>query len=132
MWWIESAEWEVGGLVYELEESDPGQIPPSVKKLYKGLSEFKTYIERNGGNILNYGERRRYGELISTSFAESMVNAVVAKSVNKRQQMHLTPRGARPLLQTRIKVLNGELARVFEFRYPGFREKPTEQVRVAA
>jgi hypothetical protein len=49
------------------------------------------YIERNGGNVPNYGERRRYGEVISTSFAESTVNAVVSKRFCKKQQMQWTP-----------------------------------------
>lgn len=48
--WIESTEWDAEGLAHELGESGSGQIPPSLKKLCKGIREFKTYIERNGGN----------------------------------------------------------------------------------
>jgi hypothetical protein len=132
MSWIESAEWDVEGLIYELEEDRPGQINAGIKKLHKGICEFRTYIERNGGNVPNYGERRRYGEVISTSFAESTVNAVVSKRFCKKQQMQWTPRGAHLLLQTRTGVLNGDLAEIFKLRYPGFRKNMTEEVQMAA
>lgn len=132
MRWIESTEWEAEGLVYELEERHPEQSYPGLKKLHKGICEFRTYIERNGSNVPNYGERRRYGEVISTSFAESTVNAVVSKRFCKKQQMQWTPRGAHLLLQIRTKVLNSELSEVFRLRYPGFREATIEQEPVAA
>jgi hypothetical protein len=35
----------------------------------------------------NYGERRRAGETISTSFVESAVNQVISKRMVKKQQM---------------------------------------------
>lgn len=85
--WIESAEWDAEGLGHELEERHPGQNHPGLRKLHKGICEFKTYIEGNGGNVPNYGERWRHGEVISTSFVESTVNAVVGKRFCKKQQM---------------------------------------------
>ena len=69
----------------------------------------------------NYGERYRYGETITTSFAESTVNEVVAKRMVKKQQMQWSPVGAHYLLQTRTSVLNGELRGHFEQRYPALR-----------
>jgi hypothetical protein len=130
--WIESAEWDAEGLGHELEERHPGQNRPGLRKLHKSICEFKTYIERNGGNVPNYGERWRHGEVITTSFVESTVNAVVSKRFCKKQQMQWTSRGAHLLLQTRTKVLNGELVGIFELRYPGFREKPAGLEKVAA
>jgi len=130
--WIESAEWEAEGLDYELEERHPEQSYPGLGKLHKGICEFKTYIERNGGNVPNYGERRRHGEVISTSFVESTVNAVVSKRFCKKQQMQWTPRGAHLLLRTRTKILNDELVEIFELRYPGFRKESSEQEKMAA
>jgi len=50
-----------------------------------------------------------------------MINQVVAKLFSKRQQMQWTPRGAHLLLQTRTRVLNGELVSRFRQWYPGFR-----------
>jgi hypothetical protein len=43
-------------------------------------------LASNGGSLINYGERYRAGERIS-SLAESSVNAVLSKRFAKRQQM---------------------------------------------
>jgi hypothetical protein len=48
--------------------------------------------------LINYGERYRAGEPISSCIAESTVNAVISKRFAKRQQMQWTPRGAHLLL----------------------------------
>lgn len=74
------------------------------KKLSKAMEEFDTYIKYNSHLIVNYGDRYRYGERISTGFVESTVNQVVSKRFVKKQQMHWTKRGAHLLLQTRTKV----------------------------
>ncbi|MFT6301842.1 MAG: hypothetical protein ACI9XK_002015 [Granulosicoccus sp.] len=57
------------------------------KKFGKHLAEMATYIGNNAHLISNYGERYRYGETITTSFAESAVNEIVAKRMVKKQQM---------------------------------------------
>jgi hypothetical protein len=54
-------------------------------------------------------------------FVESTVNQVVSKRFVKKQQMQWTPRGAHLLLQTRTKVLNGDLEQTFRGWYPAFR-----------
>ena len=90
-------------------------------KLLKQLREFDTYIRNNQDYIPNYGERYRNGERIATSFVESTVNQLVSKRMVKRQQMQWTERGAHLLLQTRTRVLNGELEETFRRWYPQFR-----------
>jgi hypothetical protein len=50
-----------------------------LKKLSRALEEFGTYIDNNVGAIVNYGERRRCGERISTGFVESTINQLIAK-----------------------------------------------------
>ena len=60
-----------------------------------------------------FGERYRQGETISTAFVESTINQVVSRRFVKKQQMSWTLRGAHLLLQTRTKVLNNELEKVF-------------------
>ena len=90
-------------------------------KLLKQLREFDTYIRNNQDYIPNYGERYRNGERIATSFVESTVNQLVSKRMVKRQQMQWTERGAHLLLQTRTRVLNGELEETFRRWYPKFR-----------
>jgi hypothetical protein len=91
------------------------------EKLATGVAEFETYIRNNREFIPNFGERHRQGETISTAFVESTINQVVSRRFVKKQQMHWTPRGAHLLLQTRTKVLNGELEGVFRRWYPQFR-----------
>jgi hypothetical protein len=74
--------------------------------------------------IVNYGERFRAGERISTSFVESAVNQIVDKHFDKRQSMRWTPSGAHLLLQTRTRTLNGDLDQLIRRRYPNFRKPP--------
>lgn len=80
----------------------------NLDKMRKTLREFTGYIKNNQTYITDYGERYRCGERISTGFVESAVNQVVAKRMEKKQQMRWTPEGAHLLLQVRTKVLNGE------------------------
>ena len=95
----------------------------AAERLTAGLSEFDTYIRNNQEFIPNFGERYRQGETISTAFVESTINQVVSRRLVKKQQMQWTPRGAHLLLQTRTKVLNGELEAVFQEWYPQFHAK---------
>jgi hypothetical protein len=98
----------------------------TARKLLKAVEEFHTYIENNAGFILNYGERYRHGERISTGFVESTVNQVISKRFCKKQQMAWTPRGAHLLLQIRTRVLNGDWEATFREWYPGFRAAPQQ------
>ncbi len=56
-------------------------------------------ITANEAFIPNYGDRYRYGEVISTAFVESTVNQVISKRMVKKQQMRWTKQGAQLLLQ---------------------------------
>ena len=68
----------------------------------------------SAGTLINYGERFRLGEPISSAMAEGTVNAVVSKRYAKRQQVQWTRRGAHLLLQTRTRALDGTLRPLFE------------------
>ncbi len=70
-------------------------------------------------SIINYGERFRAGERISSAFVEATVNAVISKRFDKRQQMQWTPRGAHLLLQIRTRTLDDTLRPLFERWHPG-------------
>jgi hypothetical protein len=72
------------------EEDRAAGRPPQLvlKKLSRALEEFGTYIDNNAGAIVNYGERRRCGERISTGFVESTINQLIAKRFVKKQQSH--------------------------------------------
>jgi hypothetical protein len=52
------------------EEQREAGLPSSVvlKKLDRALDEFATYVDNNAGAIVNYGERYRCGERISTGW----------------------------------------------------------------
>lgn len=107
---IESFEEDVDGL-----ETDY----PDLRKFARSAREFTVYIKSNASSLINYGERYRAGERISSSLAESTVNAVSSKRFAKRQQMQWTARGAHLLLQTRTRALDGTLRPLFERWHPG-------------
>ena len=92
---------------------------PQLGKFARAAHEFAVYITRNTASLINYGERHRAGERISSCLAESTVNAVISKRFAKRQQMQWTKRGAHLLLQTRTRALDGTLRPLFERWYPG-------------
>lgn len=92
---------------------------PNLGKFKRAAHEFAVYIASNAGSLINYGERFRSGERISSCLAESTVNAVISKRFAKRQQMQWTKRGAHLLLQTRTRTLDGTLRPLFERWYPG-------------
>jgi len=81
--------------------------------------EFAVYIKSNTNSLINYGERFRAGERISSCLAQSTVNAVISKRFAKRHQMKWTKRGAHLLLQIRARALDGTLRSLFEQWYPG-------------
>jgi hypothetical protein len=87
---------------------------PNLRKFVTAAREFGVYIASNVDSLINYGERYRSGERISSAFVEATVNAVVSKRFAKKQQMQWTRRGAHLLLQTRTKTLDGTLRPTFE------------------
>lgn len=103
-----------------------------LKPFAKLVAELQTYVEQNSAFIVDYSERQRYGERVSTGFVESAVNQVLAKRMVKRQQMQWTKKGAHLLVQVRTKVLNEEWDDCFRQQYPGFRPLPTEPLPMAA
>ena len=98
-------------------DSDTGS-----KKLLKKVSEFRGYIEANQTFIVNYGERYRHGETISSAFVESTLNQVISRRFVKKQQMRWKKSGAHLLMQVRTKVLNNELHQTFKGWYPAMQE----------
>jgi hypothetical protein len=62
---------------------------------------------------LHHSPRRRQGEPISTAFVESAVNEIVAKRMNKKQQMQWNRMTVQPFLDVRTAVLNGTLENFF-------------------
>jgi len=105
---------------------------PNLSKFARASREFAVYIASNTGSLINYGERFRADERISSCMAESTVNAVISKRFAKRQQMQWTKRGAHLLLQIRTRdskcngfgVFSGWLLPVFRGSNAGLNRVP--------
>jgi hypothetical protein len=107
-------------ITFFVEDVDALEVDyQNLSKFARAAHEFAVYIAANAGSLINYGERFRAGERISSSLAESTVNAVISKRFAKRQQMQWTPRGAHLLLQIRTRTLDGSLRSLFERWHPG-------------
>lgn len=120
---VEAAE-DLADDAWGMEGDAEGEAKVKLGRLHRAAEEFATYLRNNAGQIVNYGERHRAGERISTGFVESAVNQIVSKRFSKRQSMRWTQRGAHLTLQARTRVLNGELEDVFRKRWPAFRPSP--------
>jgi hypothetical protein len=98
-----------------------------VGRLYRHVTELLGYLERNQDALVDYAARRQRGEPISTAFVESAVNEIVAKRMNKAQQMRWNRTTVQPFLDVRAAVLNDRLEDAFRQRYPGFRPANDDQ-----
>jgi hypothetical protein len=78
-------------------------------KAIKMIEDLTVYVSNRPGTIVNYAERYRAGEPISSATAEGAVNSVIAKRMVKKQQMRWSPIGAHRMLQVRCRVLDGQL-----------------------
>jgi hypothetical protein len=65
-----------------------------IGRLEHHADELLAYLARNQGALVHYAARRRNGEPISTAFVESAVNEIIAKRMNKKQQMRWKGNGA--------------------------------------
>ncbi len=118
---LESWDYDEDGEEHPRPDSD------AAARMLKYVREMDTYISNNAGYIVNYGERYRNGERISTGFVESAINQVVSKRLVKKQQMQWTPEGAHLLLQVRTQVLNDDWEDTFRTWYPRFRPLQTPE-----
>ena len=92
-----------------------------IERLKHHASELAGYLERNEGALVHYAARHRRGEVISTAFVESSVNEIIAKRMNKKQQMRWNRATVQAFLDVRTAVLNDTLEDAFRRCYPGFR-----------
>jgi hypothetical protein len=120
----------IDGLLLDLEALDSRY--PNLRKFRTAMREFQVYITSNEASLINYGERYRCSERISSAFVEATVNAVVSKRFAKKQQMQWSRRGAHLLLQTRTRTLDGSLRAAFEHWHPGMMNDNTKDHGQAA
>jgi hypothetical protein len=91
---------------------------PGLTRLVKAAAGLASYIANNADAIADYAKRWLTGEIISTAFVESTVNAVVSRRFAKKQQMQWSRMGAHRLLRTRTQTLDGTLRETFVKWYP--------------
>ena len=103
-----------------------------IGRLQRHVHDLLGYLERNQRALVHYAARRRRGEPISTAFVESAVNEIVAKRMNKKQQMRWSRTTLQPFLEVRTAVLKDTLEDAFRRRYPGFRLTNGDEATAAA
>lgn len=108
---------EIADLQFDAEGLETGYA--NMRKFLAAIGDFQAYIAANSASLINYGERYRSGERISSAFVEATVNAVISKRFAKKQQMQWSRTGAHLLLQTRTQTLDGSLRLTFRQWYPG-------------
>ena len=79
-------------------------------RVQRRVGDLLGYLERNRDALVHYAARRRRGEPISTTFMESAMNEIVAKRMNKAQQMRWSRATVQPFLDLRTAVLNGTMS----------------------
>jgi len=106
---------------------------PVLTKLGHALVDTIRYLELNADSMPNYGKRFRSGSRISTGFAESAVNEIIARRMNKCQQMRWNRHTVQTFLEVRIHVLNRTLEDAFRYWHAEFRPlADNSQVAMAA
>ena len=124
---IHELDWDI-----DLHRQEAATKYEKINPLIRYISELESYIRQNTHLIVDYSERDRYGEAISTGFVESTVNYVVAKRFSKKQQMQWSKAGAHQMLVVRTKVLNEDWEGEFKKQYPQFRAQSAGATRLAA
>jgi hypothetical protein len=95
--------------------------PSWLEHLRTHLSELTAYLDANADALPDYGARYRAGRPISTAFAESAVNQIIAKRMIKHQQMRWNRDTVQPFLTVRVAVLNDTLEHAFRTWHASFR-----------
>jgi len=103
-----------------------------ISRLQRYVADLLGYLERNEDALVHYAARRRRGEPIATAFVESAVNEIVAKRMNKKQQMRWNRTTVQPFLDVRTAVLNDTLEDAFRYRHPGFRPANDDHMATTA
>jgi hypothetical protein len=99
-----------------------------IDPLRRHISELLGYLDCNQDMLVHYAAQRRDGQPISAAFVESAANEIVAKRMNKKQQMRWDRTIVRHFLDVHTAVLNETLKDVFRYRYSGFRPRNDDHV----
>jgi hypothetical protein len=99
-----------------------------IRRLEHHVGELLAYLQRNQGALVHYAAWCRNGGPILTAFVESAVDEIIAKHMNKKQQMSWNRATVQPFLHVRTAVLNDTLEDAFRRHYPGFRPANGDEV----
>jgi hypothetical protein len=86
-------------------------INAKFKRTFKLVGELLIYLRQNGSSIISCCQRYWNGVVVSSSPAESAVNALINARMNKRRQMRWSPLGAHRVLQARAAAIDGRLTK---------------------
>ena len=78
------------------------------------------YLKTSRDSQPNYGKLYQADLPISTGWAESTVNEIIAKQMAKKQKMRGNRFTVQPFLTVRVHVLNATLEQVFSTWHTGF------------
>jgi predicted solute-binding protein len=92
-----------------------------MKRLGKAVLDVIRYLESNADSMPDYVSAIQRGFRISTGFAESAVNEIIAKRMAKKQQMRWNRYTVQRFIDVRIHVLNETLEDAFRHWHRGFR-----------
>ena len=97
--------------------------PAWLEHLRTHLWELTVYLDANADALPNYGARYRAWQPISTGFAESAVNQILATRMIKRRQMRWNRDTVQPFLTVRVAVLNDTLEQAFRLWHTPFQTR---------
>jgi hypothetical protein len=99
-----------------------------IDRIKRHVSELLGYLGRNQDTHVHYAAWRRRGEPISTAFVETAVNEIIAKRMNKKQQMPWARTTVQSFLDVRTVEVNDKREDALRHRDPGFRPTNDDQV----
>jgi hypothetical protein len=106
---LEECSGQISAAVRAFRRHNHGQrLTGPARALMSRLQELKKYIAGNAGTLVNDHRRHHAGLRVSSCGAESRVNCLTNRRMNKSPQMRWSRHGAELLLRVRAAQLNGE------------------------
>lgn len=104
----------------------------NMRKFLKAAGEFRSHIASNSASLINYGERYRSGERISSAFVEATVNAVISKRFAKSSRCSGVGSARIFCCEPPRRTLDDSLRSTFQQWYPGLANHEPDETALAA
>jgi hypothetical protein len=100
---------------------------PCAQRLLQHLRDLEVHVANQSASIIDYAAALRAAEPLSSAPSEGVVQRLLHRRMNAKQQMRWSPRGAHLMLKVRTAVLNHTLDRDHRLasrsrRYPYLRD----------